>query len=172
MKYFIVLFLSPLLIIGCGGDSSKQVEDLQKSQGFQKKQLEQHAIQLSEMKSVIEDSNNKITTLESNYKKLKLTNTQLHQMIERIRKKSSQQSLPSNVQSTTSRANPALMAAQQRKIIFQIVKSLSNSRKPDAIAHILNQRKLMDSNKQTWTAQSVNLYMRKNSLGSYAQNKK
>jgi len=169
MKYLIILSLCSLFTIGCGGSSNEDIEGLQKSQKFFEKQLKQQAIQISELKTQLENSNKKTLSLENDFKKLKLTNTQLFQMIERVRKQSVQQKPQATSQNN--KANAALLVAQQRKMVYTMVRGMSNTRKAEDIANMLNQRNLKDNNKQAWTAQSVNAYMRKNSLGSYAQNK-
>jgi hypothetical protein len=162
VKYILGLF-TLLILVGCGADN-QEIDNLKKSENILKKQLEQQAIKLNGL-------NTKVQALEDNMKRLKLNNTQLHQLIEKIRKTVHTAPTRDTNRAKASESDTALRKAQNRKMVFQLIRGMSNTRKPAEIAGMLNQRKLMDQNNQPWTAASVDLYMRKNTLGPYSAKK-
>jgi predicted HTH transcriptional regulator len=170
MKISGLLLFITFILVGCG-DSSKEIEDLQKSESFLQKQLKQQAIQITELTSKLDAQDKKMKEVDYSIERLNQKSNQLHNLMEKVRKKAyapqNQNTAPEMTEAQRSRK--ALINAQQRKMVHQLVRGMATTRKPEEIANMLNLRKLKDHNNQEWTKQSVDLYMRKNSFGPYAK---
>lgn len=145
-KYILLLFT--LFLIGCGADS-KQVEELKASNEILKKQLEEQA--------------KIVAQLDGRVKKLQSTQAQFHKMIENMRRGSQNQKV-NQMKAQQQVQQQKVRKADMRKQAHHMMRSLSRSRKPEQIAEMLNQRKILDLNGKSWTKQSVYDYQIKTGM--------